>query len=60
MQPKGEKLRKAINWVTETKNDFPQKEIISIVNEANMKFDLNPADSEFLIKFFRDNKEAQV
>lgn len=57
MLPKGEKLRKAITWVTETKKDFPAKELMAVVNEANMKFDLNPADSEFLIKFFREKQE---
>lgn len=54
MFPKGEKIKNAIKWVTENKKDFPAKELISIVNEANIKFDLNPVESDFLVRFFKE------
>lgn len=57
MLPKGEKLRRAITWVNEIKKDFPDKELMTIVNEANIKFDLTPADSEFLRNFFKEKAE---
>lgn len=59
MQPKGEKIRRAIKWVNEMKNHSPDKALLTIVNEANMKFDMNPADSQFLINFFKsEGKES--
>lgn len=54
MQVKGEKIKKAIKWVSETKGDFPEKELTAIINEANLRFDLNPNESGFLINFFKD------
>lgn len=55
MQPKGDKLKKAIKWVSETKNDFPEKELTMIINEANFRFDLDPNESGFLISFFKES-----
>lgn len=59
MMPKGEKIKRAITWVSEMRNDFPQKELMGLVNEANMRFDLNPGESEFLIHFFRNQGKEQ-
>lgn len=60
MLPKGEKIRKAISWVNEMKKDFPDKTFLNLANEANMKFDLTPADSEFLIKFFKSVEAGEI
>lgn len=54
MFPKGEKIKRAITWVNENKDDFPGKNIIMIANEASVKFDLNPPESEFLVRFFKE------
>lgn len=60
MLPKGEKIRKAIYWVNEMKKDFPDKTLLNLANEANMKFDLTPVDSEFLIKFFKSVEAGEI
>ena len=42
MFPKGEKIKRAI------------KNIIMLANEASIKFDLNPLESDFLVRFFKE------
>ena len=54
MFPKGEKLRRAITWVNEGKENLSKIELARIVSEASVKFDLNPLDSEFLARFFKE------
>ncbi len=54
MFPKGEKIKRAITWVNENKEDFPDKNIIMLANEASIKFDLNPLESDFLVRFFKE------
>lgn len=52
--PQGEDLRKAVKWVSEERQSRPQKKLAKLIEEANMKFDLSPADGEFLFKFFKE------
>lgn len=55
--PQGEDLRKAVKWISEERQDSPEKKLAKLVEEASVRFDLSPADSEFLFKFFREQKE---
>jgi hypothetical protein len=54
--PQGEDLRKAVKWISEERQSSPAKNIAKLVEEASVKFDLSPADGEFLFKFFREQK----
>jgi hypothetical protein len=59
MQPKKEELRKAVKWISEIKKyerpDAPNQEL---VNEAALKFNLSPADTDFLYRFLRGEVDA--
>lgn len=57
IMPQGEDLRKAVKWVSEERQSEPQKKIAKLVEEASVRFDLSPADGEFLFKFFREQKD---
>ncbi len=46
------KLKKAIVWMAEIIQDQPQKERCSILQEAELRFDLTPLECEFLNKHF--------
>ena len=50
VQPKGEDLRKAVQWVSNERTYNPGKTLKKIVEEACVKFDLSPMDAEFLIR----------
>jgi hypothetical protein len=54
--PQGEDLRKAVKWISEERQSSPAKNIAKLVEEASVKFDLSPADGEFLFKFFKEQK----
>jgi hypothetical protein len=50
VQPAGEELRKAVKWISEVRQDEPDKKLSKLIGEACLKFDLTPADAEFLQK----------
>ncbi len=59
MQAKGDKLKNAITWVNEMRNLIPGENINKLTDEANVKFDLNPKESEFIINFFKEQKKSE-
>ena len=50
--PEGEQLRKAIKWVSDKRLDNPEAGLSGLVQEACLKFDLSPKDTEVLLNFF--------
>jgi hypothetical protein len=55
--PQGEDIRKAVKWISEERQSYPGKKLAKLVEEASVKFDLSPADSEFLFKFFKKEEK---
>lgn len=51
--PEGDEIRNAIKWVSQNLEDNASQPISKLVEKAVFKFDLSPADSEFLMNFFR-------
>lgn len=59
MQPKKEDLRKAVKWISEIKKyERPDASNQELVNEAALKFNLSPADTDFLYRFLRGEVDA--
>jgi hypothetical protein len=56
IMPQGEDLRKAVKWISEERQSSPERKLAKLVEEASIKFDLSPADGEFLFKFFKEQK----
>ena len=57
--PKGENIRKAVKWISEIKKyEKPDASNQSLVEEASMKFNLSPSESEFLFRFLRGEVDA--
>jgi hypothetical protein len=54
IQPDGENLRKAVKWISETLKYEPDKSRAETIQEACLKFDLTPMDSEYLANFLKD------
>ncbi|MGB9711789.1 MAG: hypothetical protein ACP5J5_00735 [Dissulfurimicrobium sp.] len=52
IQPHGEKMRKAVKWMSEMINEHPDKDRREIILEAELRFDLSPSECEFLNKKF--------
>lgn len=48
VQPTGEKMRKAIRWISETLQTCPEKTRHQVICEAEIRFDLSPKECRFL------------
>ncbi|MCF8075518.1 MAG: hypothetical protein K9K63_02770 [Desulfotignum sp.] len=53
VQPQGEALKKAIEWVSEQRRKSPDISVTRLANDASLQFDLSPKDSEFLLRFVK-------
>jgi hypothetical protein len=51
--PEGENLRRALRWISEQGSHS-----LPVIEEASIRFDLSPADADFLIRHFAEAKEA--
>ena len=50
IQPEGEEIRKAIKWISANLDEGKTKS--KLIEEAALKFDLSPAQTDFLLNFF--------
>ncbi len=55
--PEGEDLRKAVKWISEIRQEFPQKKISTLIGEACLKFDLSPGEAESLTRILSEKSD---
>jgi hypothetical protein len=53
--PQGEKLRRAVKWISAQLTEDPALKVSRLVEEAITLYDLNPFESELLIQFYQSN-----
>ena len=56
IQPEGEKLRKAVKWISDERKYGPDQKLSQLVEAACFKFNLTPMDAEYLVKFIRQEE----
>ena len=56
IQPQGEHIRNAVQWVSDTRKYEPETPLSKIVEKAAVKFDLSPMEAEWLQRFVKENK----
>ena len=49
--PEGEEIRRAIKWISEMRQTQPDRKLSKLVEEASLKFDLSPQQTDFLYNF---------
>jgi len=54
IQPQSEKLRQAVRWISDETQEHPEKKRKDILREAELRFDLTPAECKFLDEKFGD------
>ncbi len=54
IQPEGEDLRKATKWISTERMSDQAAKLSDLIQQASIKFDLPPTDTEFLMRFFSD------
>ncbi len=53
VMPEGEAIRKAVKWIAAKREEKQDVSLNKLIDEAVIKFDLSPLDSEFLHGFFK-------
>ncbi len=53
--PQGEKLRHAVQWISEKRKEKPDINLAKLADDACIRFDLSPKDSEFLLRFVKND-----
>ena len=54
IQPKGEKVRQAVKWISGELKEDVSKGLSKLIEEASMRFNLSPKDEEFLRVFYEE------
>ena len=50
--PESQQLKRAVKWISEQLKEDENRSKLALVNEATMKFDLNPKQSMQLLNFY--------
>lgn len=56
IQPKGEKIRQAVKWISGELQEDEKKSIQKLLQQAALRFNLSPAEEEYLVAFYREKK----
>ena len=54
MQPHGDSLRRALRWLSERRQEEPKAARLKLIEEAALRFDLTPAEADFLMMEWRE------
>ena len=54
IQPEGESLRKAVQWISEEKKAGSTRSHQELLEAACLKYNLNPMEAEYLARSFKD------
>lgn len=52
IEPEGEKLRKAVRWISSELLDDSRKSIDLLIEQAALRFNLSPKEEEYLKSFY--------
>jgi hypothetical protein len=51
--PHGEELRRALAWITGERQSRPGEKLITLLEEAAVRFNLSPAQEEWLLNMLK-------
>ncbi|PKN64307.1 MAG: hypothetical protein CVU57_15515 [Deltaproteobacteria bacterium HGW-Deltaproteobacteria-15] len=60
IQPKGEKVRQAVKYISAELQEDPSKSKLKLIQEACRKFNLSPLEEEALVSFYREGKSPEM
>ena len=55
LQSQGEQLKKAVLFISEKRKENPDINLAKLVDDASLQFDLSPKDSQFLLRFVKND-----
>ncbi|MBW1667159.1 MAG: hypothetical protein JRI79_01665 [Deltaproteobacteria bacterium] len=54
IQPKGEKIRQAVKWISAERLENEKKPIKELIQDAALRFNLSPMEEEYLVSFYAE------
>ena len=54
IMPEGDHIRNAVKWISEEKQNCPDKSITQLMDEASMRYNLSPKEAESLTRILKD------
>ena len=55
IQPKGEKVRQAVKWISENLQEDEKRPIYRLIQDASLRFTLSPKEEDFLRSFYEED-----
>ncbi len=56
IMPEGASLRKAIQWISKVREEGGKASLMSLIDQACLRFNLGPKDCDFLQRFFSEQE----
>lgn len=57
IMPQGELMRRAVTWI-DTKRAETGQAVSALIEQAALRFNMSPKDTDFLVGFFKEQREA--
>ena len=54
IQPKGERVRRAVKWISENRKEDDKRSVYSLIQDASLRFTLSPKEEDFLRAFYEE------
>jgi hypothetical protein len=58
IQPKGERIRQAVKWISDNRKEDTQRPIFALIQEAANRFNLSPKEEDYLRSFYAEYSEG--
>jgi len=57
IQPKGERVRQAVKWISENLKEDEKRSIYRLIQDASLRFTLSPKEEDFLRSFYEEGSD---
>ena len=55
----GDRLQRALTWANQRLEESPQTDLAALASDASLKFELKPADEEFIFRRLAESKKTR-
>jgi len=52
-------IKQAVKWIDDQLHDNPKSDRVKLIDEASRRFDLSPADEDFLFRHLSERTKAK-
>lgn len=59
IKPKGERLRQAVRWIAEQRNEDSSRNVALLIQQASFRLNLTPKEELFLVSFYQQDDHDQ-